>query len=105
MRTGLYTFRFCNLAATGTLPKAAIRSLIETHFGSALLEVGSVDELIGLFVEFQMETAVLTPNAIVENEGRYVIDFADEAGNAHLTLIVTIDAENPELIQGIDVED
>ena len=85
--------------------EAAIQSLIETRFGPELLEVGSMDELVGMFVAFQMETAVLAPGTITENEGRYAIDFADEAGNAHLTLIVTIDEENPELIQGIEVED
>lgn len=85
--------------------EATIQSLIETRFGPALLEVGSIDELIGLFVEFQMETAVLTPATITKNEGRYRIDFVDEAGHSQLTLIVTIDLETPSMIQGIEVED
>lgn len=85
--------------------EAAIQSLIETRFGPALLEVGTIEELVGLFVAFQMETADLTPDTIVENEGRYTIDFVDEAGNSYLNLIATIDVETPSLIQGIEVED
>ena len=52
-----------------------------------------------------METADLTPSTIIENEGRYAIDFVDNANSLHLTLFVTINLDDPSVIEGIEVED